>query len=323
MAISRIKEVIKMRITNRYNLPENIVNAIKAGIYKPRKDRVGVSQLINAPLIRQLTLKHWDNLEEDVSDRLWALLGTSVHYILEKGTPENAFGEEKLIVNTPKGTISGKSDLYHNEEVSDWKITSVYSFLLGAKPEWEAQLNVYKWLWEQNGFVVKKLTINAILRDWVRSKTLIDPEYPKIPFKTINVPMWDKDKIHFYILNRLELHSKEPLECTPEEKWVRPTTWAVMEEGKKRAKRVLDTEEKAMKWLEDNSDFYIDILEGLYLVMKKGLKKPKGEFMTKEEALDHIKEEETLYVVKRKGINVKCESYCNVSAFCPFYENKA
>ena len=195
---------------------------------------------------------------------MWALLGTSVHYILEKGAPEDSFGEESLSADIGGITIIGKSDLYHNKGIEDWKVTSVYSFQLGMKPEWKAQQNLYRWLWKENGFPVEKLTINAILRDWLKSKMLADSNYPRIPFQSVRVAIWDYHSTIKYILERIELHNQNsPLECTPEEKWARPTTWAVMKKGQKRAKRVLNTEKEAEEWMCNQKDLFVEERKGL------------------------------------------------------------
>ncbi len=270
-----------MKITNKYNLPEALVNVITKDIRQPKEGEMHVTGVINAPLVRKLTIEHWNEIEEDVIDRLWALLGTSVHYILEEGTPDNAFGEEELTANIGGITIIGKSDVYHNKGIEDWKVTSVYSFLLGMKPEWVAQLNVYKWLWEENGFSIESLKINAILRDWLKSKTLTNSDYPPIPFNSVKIPLWKHDFTVKYILNRIVLHTQDPPpECTPEEKWTRPTTYAVIRKGQIRAKRVLSSPEEAKEWIGEQKD---------------------------------------LFVEERKGRNVKCEEYCNVSKFCEYY----
>ena len=42
-------------------------------------------------------------------------------------------------------------------DVVDYKVTSVWSLLLGEKPEWEKQLNTYAWLIEKN----KNATVRA------------------------------------------------------------------------------------------------------------------------------------------------------------------
>jgi len=276
-----------MKITNNFNLPESLVNIIKKDIREPKDGEMHVTELVGSPLIRKLRIKHWNELEEDVSDRLWALLGTSVHYILEKGAPEDAFGEEELTAHIGGITIIGKSDLYHNKGIEDWKVTSVYSFLLGMKPEWEAQQNIYKWLWKENGFPVETLNINAILRDWLKSKILTDSNYPKIPFQSMKVNVWNYHSTIKYILNRIVLHAeKPPPECTPGEKWTRPTTYAVMKVGQKKAKRVLSSNELAEEWLSYQ---------------------------------ENLKD---LFVEERKGTNVRCESYCSVKNFCPYYNKR-
>ena len=276
-----------MILTNNFDLPEAIYNVMMRDIYQPTRSRMRVTELINAPLIKELMIKHWKELTEDCSDGLWRLLGTSVHYILESGTPDNALGEERLSFTIGDTTISGKSDLYHNEGIEDWKVTSVFSFLLGEKPEWIAQLNMYKWLWEKNGFPVKSLKINAILRDWQRSKAKFDPTYPQIPFLSFDVPIWNNSIITEYIFDRIAEHAIKPArECTDDQKWKRPTTYAVMKEGAKRARRVLDTEKEAEKYIKDLDE-----------------DKQKG-----------------LFVDKRQGLCVKCEDYCIVRDFCPYYK---
>lgn len=274
-----------MIVTNKYNLPSSIVKAVSIN-FPPREDRISVTDLINAPLIRYLKMKHWDELTEDASDKLWMLLGTSMHYILEQHSPEDAFQEERLTANINGITISGKSDLYQNGVITDWKVTSVFSFLLGNKPEWEAQLNVYAWLWRENGFPVEKLLINALLRDWQKSKIFKDSNYPEIPFIEVEIPLWSMEDIEEYIIGRINLHKQIPLaECTPEERWQRPTTYAVMKKGRESAVRVYDSmleaETKIDNIAKDRSSHYIDV---------------------------------------REGKRIRCEDYCIVNKFCPYYK---
>ena len=102
-----------MKLSNVYNLPEAMVNAM-SNFQKPSKDVIRVSELINAPKQKELRIKHWNKIEEDVSERLWALLGNAVHYILEKGAPTDGFGEERLKAKIAGVTISGQSDLFHD-----------------------------------------------------------------------------------------------------------------------------------------------------------------------------------------------------------------
>lgn len=267
-----------MRLTNVFDLPEAMLN-VMGQFRKPQEKRISVTELVGAPLIRHLRMKHWDELEEDASERLWALLGQSVHYSLEKGTPLDAIQEERLEARFGDIVISGQSDLYHNEAIEDYKVTSVYSFVLGSKPEWERQLNVYAHLWRESGFPVKALKIRAILRDWQKSRTLTDPDYPKIPFVTVDIPLWTPEIAEDYIELRIQAHTSDVLECAPEEKWTRPTTYAIMKGANKRAARVLDTMEEAEAWIGYQKGFSI---------------------------------------VERPGKDVRCEDYCQVRAFCPY-----
>jgi len=265
-----------MNLTNHYGLPDAMINVMNS-FHRPVEGRISVTELIGAPLVRQLRMGHWDELEEDASDRLWALLGQSVHYALEKGAPPDSLEEERLEIKINDITVSGRSDLWHNGVIEDYKVTSVYAFLLGDKPEWERQLNVYGYMWAMNGFDVTGLKIRAILRDWVKSKARLNDGYPNIPFHTIDVPLWSMVETENYIHERLRLHFAPPLECTPEEKWTRPTTYAVVKKGAKKASRVFDTKEKAEAYA-------------------------KGGYE----------------IVERPGMDVRCEEYCQVRAFCPY-----
>ena len=309
-----------MRLLNAHNIPEAMIKAM-SNFQEPKEDVLRVSELIGAPKQKKLRIKYWAFIEEDASERLWALLGQAVHYILEKGAPDNSFKEERLQYMIDGVLISGQSDIWCDGEIGDYKVTSVYSFLLGMKPEWVAQLNVYRWLWEKNGFKTNSLKIHAILRDWIKSKAMLDPKYPQINQITVDIPLWTMKETEAYIKRRIALHKlpKAP-DCTDEEKWTRPTTYAVMEKDGKRARRVCSTIGEANLWVKNNSKWYIVTDEKKkspsFLVMKHGLVKHRGAFKTLEEAESYVKINETLRVEIRKGKNVKCEGYCNVAKWC-------
>ena len=260
-----------MLTTNKYNLPETIFNVLSEGAHKPVEGRYGVNDLVGAPLPRILKMKHWNELTQDIGDMMWLLLGKSVHYILEGGAPKEGIAEEKMVIQYGDKQIVGIPDLWHNEVVEDWKITSVFSFLLGDKPEWEQQLNLYSWMYRLKGFIVSGLKINAILRDWMKSKSLQDSDYPAIPFMSVDVPLWDVDRQNEYVGDRVMLHRTAEHNataeiCTPAERWERPTTYAVMKKGNKKAARVLPTEQEAKTWIDlagdDNAKYDIEERKG-------------------------------------------------------------
>src|SRR5258708_5804844 len=70
-------------ITNNYNLPQPLVEAIKADSYEVSGD-ISTTTLINSPRIRMLKKMYGRELEEDVSGYLWAIMGTCIHNILER-----------------------------------------------------------------------------------------------------------------------------------------------------------------------------------------------------------------------------------------------
>ena len=73
-----------MKQHNSHNLPAPIVKVLTGGSYCPSAERVGVTQLIGPPLVKYLTIKHWDELEEDIIDRSFAMFGTAVHDVLDR-----------------------------------------------------------------------------------------------------------------------------------------------------------------------------------------------------------------------------------------------
>jgi hypothetical protein len=293
-----------MKITNEFGLPKQLVDVIESTSYPPKPDRMGVTDLINPPLIRTLKIRHYDELVADVSDYIWMLLGISVDYILNK-YDENVITQHKIEMPwqlpTPDRyyTLVGKLDVIDGGSIEDWKVTSVWSFLAGnIKPEWEQQLNCYAFLrsteiMRPENYDIPQVTglkINAVLRDWQLSKA-VQPDYPRKAAITIPVPLWTYDEQAKFIKERFEDHFCHPMrECTPEEKWQRPTVYALMKKGRKSAIKVENT-------MEDIRNY----------VIKKGI----------------VVGEKGYSVVDRPGACVRCDSYCQVLCFCPYNKAKA
>lgn len=284
-------------ITNRFNLPAPIFNAVNKE-YKPNPERFSVTDLIGPPLIRHLKLKHWEELSEDASERPWMLLGSAVDKVISENA-EGAVVQHKFEILIDGVVIVGKLDIWYPiaEKIEDWKVTSVWSFLLGDKKDWERQLNCYAW-GKRREFIEQKLDnkisslfINAILRDWQKSKMLQDRDYPRIPFVSKNIPLWTFEEQEQYIKQQLEYHRMaEPKECSSEEKWERPTKFAVMKKGRKSALRVLDSESEAYAWIEE------------------------------QETAPHQKKwvSGNISVIERPGECVRCLNYCPVRGVCPY-----
>ena len=274
-----------MKITNNYDLPAPLVSAILNDTYEKLGD-ISVTRLIGAPRKHQLELRHDAEVVQDATDFLWSLLGQSIHEIFKRSDRDGKdyLTEQRLTAACGGWVISGQPDLVTADGVvQDWKVTSVYSFLLGDKPEWETQLNCYAWLLQENGYKVSALQIVGILRDWMQSKAG-EGNYPPVPFLLKDIPLWSKAARQRYVEERVAIHQfavdapdDELPECTDEERWARPTTWAVKKKGNKKAARVLASEAEAMTWIAGASGFEIE---------------------------------------ERPGRNIRCEEYCAAAPFC-------
>lgn len=273
-----------MKINNPRNLPEALVRAVSWATYKPNPMRMSVTDLIGSPLARSLKHKFYDQIEADVEDMTWAMLGTAFHMLMDKHAPDSAHSEKKIEFVIGGYTLVGIPDVHQDGTLDDYKTTSVFSFKLGEKKDWERQLNVYTYMLAKGSDIeIKKLRIIAILRDWMKSKAKTDREYPKHPLIAVDIPMWPLEYTEMYIRDRLEIH-KTLAECTPEERWQRPTVYAVKKKGVKTSKRNLSTMEEAEAWMIKNTP----------------------------------EKDSKLYSIEvRPGEDTKCLDYCSVAKWCP------
>lgn len=253
-----------MKLTNKYNLPQTFVNVLNRPTYTKGKAHLSATEIITSPRIVQLKKIHWDNLEEDVADKVWAIFGTAIHAVLELGKDDHHIIEQRLHANVDGWDISGAIDLQRIEDdgiiVADYKTTGAWA-VMNEKSDWEQQLNIYAWLVEKVKKVpVKKVEIIAIIRDWSRRDAQVKEGYPEAPIKVIDVPLWTFEQRENFIKERIQLHSNALFatetaddlpECTPSEMWEKPAFWAVRKIGNKRATAVLDTEDKALAKIEE------------------------------------------------------------------------
>jgi len=277
-----------MQITNRLNLPEPLVNAVRNDPYNRGDADISVTGLIGSPYQRRLASIHKDEVTEDVSDRIFALFGQAVHSILERGRAPGYRMEERLFAEFTLGDerqfrISGAFDVITPDgQLQDWKVTSCAAIRDGPKKDWIAQLNSLSFLCWHNGITVTDLEVIAILRDWSRGKIgLWDGEYPLQPVVRLQIPRWDVLDTDGYIADRLALHfDSDPSPCTPEERWHQPDKWAVTKIGAKRALKLHDSHEAAQAQIAVHPH------------------------------------SETLRVVFRQGEDTRCGNYCPVAPYC-------
>jgi len=242
-----------MNYTNEANLPAPFVSAVINDKYDyAAAGDLSATGAILPPRIRELTRRHNNELTEDVSDRVWMLIGDIGHTILERSGADNVIQEERLSTELHGWTVTGKVDLIAEHagaySIQDWKFTSVWA-VKDMKPEWEQQLNIYAALAAANGFHISKLQIVAILRDWSKLRAAREKDYPQVGVVVRDVPLWLPGKQAGYLSERVLLHQAAqhmadddlPL-CTEEERWRKPDVWAVKKKGGKRALKLFDSD---------------------------------------------------------------------------------
>lgn len=256
-----------MRLTNKLGLPDTFVNVIKRPQYTKGDSQISVTEMMNSPQIVQLKRKHWDELEEDAADMVWSLFGSAVHNILEHGKDQHHIVEQRIFTEFGGWRLSGQIDLQEVYDdgvvVSDYKVTGAWA-VMNQKADWHNQLNVYAWLIErETKRKVKGLQIIAIVRDWSRRDT-VKEGYPPAPVTTIPIPLWSYEEREKYVKTRLSLHGDalfgDAPACTSDDMWEKPTTYAVVKEGAKRAKSVHETLEAAQAAL--SPGYTVEVREG-------------------------------------------------------------
>lgn len=290
-------------------------NALAKDTYVGGGD-ISITRLISPPRIVTLRKYHEDEIVEDASDRIWSLLGSSTHRMLELSADERHKVEVRLSMpiqglHLDDGPLTwrmtGQPDVYDQDEEAlyDYKVTSVWSVLFGDHPEWEAQVNLQAMLHRHKGDKVSKGYIITIIRDWQSAKSKHEKNYPPTAVKKIAIPMWSQERCLQYAQDRLKIHQKAQLDyiasgkkaesltmCSEEERWYRGQKFVVNRAKtktgvpNKRADRLCDTKEEAEKFLLANPST------------------PAG---------THY-----LPIEERKGVYRRCMEYCDVAMFCDF-----
>lgn len=274
-----------------------IIEAIRSlDIYKRGDARFTTTELVQPERILSLTHKHFpDGIKEEAG--VWQVMGSALHQVLKEAAhlvdPKRFITEQRFSATMPGGTIiSSQIDVYDRETktLDNYKVCSVWKFILQDSPEWEQQLNVEACVLRMNDLEVRKVRNVAFLRDWNQRKarTTKQDDYPQSDIHEMEVPLWPIGKQQHWILERIEKHDasvEDSPVCTKKERWQRDTVFALMKKGRKSAIRLLDDEDRAyamMKW-------------------EQG-KAPLGQF----------------YIEERPSEPVRCLHFCPVAEFCSF-----
>lgn len=313
-------------LTNKFNLPEVFVQACKVDRHFTNGD-ISVTQLIDAPQIRQLKKSH--DIEEDVSDRIDMLMGTAVHHVLERsevkhysarqlmdaaqvfkdnGNPKaydatvkfakekfpEAFDSNNLIeanlqITVDGMVISGTLDKYYGlyKKLEDYKNCSVYNYIYEEAKK--------KWDAQINVYA-------AMLRE---NGHPVDQASIIAIFKdwsragTLKSKDYPKSKV-------MEI----PITLLPHDKVMKYIAGRVaLHKKADEGGNVLCTAKD--RWATADS----------YAVMNKGGKKALRKMDTRENAQQWIDDNALKYpntfIQERPGEQKRCDQYCPVRSVCP------
>jgi hypothetical protein len=296
-----------MKITNQHQLPDIFCEAVS--LFDSDYDRgdsdYTATELIKPVRINVLTKRHWSDLSEDVSDRVWALGGQVKHLIfrrLAEKYPERYIAERRMFATVDDTKVSGQLDLYDRQTsvLWDYKESSVWKFVIGDTADWEAQANINRYCLEAgdndsgNGesgnsagtapaplSPVSALQNLVILKDWKAREAEKKPDYPQCAVSVVDIPIWSDKECETFIGKRIEEYRQGEIElplCTSEEMWERPAKFAACKRGRKSAVKLHDTEGEAVAHVSQLGAGH--------------------------------------YIERRPNERVRCERYCPVSDFC-------
>jgi len=259
---------------NKHNLPQWLYETIlwSRANYSAGLSNYTTTSLLKPTRIYALEKIHKEEIEEDVSDSFASFFGDSIHTAMESALKDNPryIVEQRFYrqieVDGKVFTIGGQIDLYDSElkTLSDHKFTSIMKLLMGEKKEYETQLAINRWLLRGASYEVDSVKINLFIKDWRKGESKKNPNYPDIPFVELEFPLWPDSNVEDFLVN--SVREKEfalqghHAPCTPEERWSRPTKWALMKNGQKRAVKLFDSEQAAVSAV--GNGMYVEVRPG-------------------------------------------------------------
>lgn len=277
------------KLTNVKGLPEALVKAMQNDPYNAGDSDFTATGLLKPARVVELEKRHAHEITEDAEDGIYRLYGQVAHGILERANMADMAEKRFFATFTVGGKdykVSAQMDTLSivDGTLSDFKFTTAWGFKKDQPPkaEWVAQLNIQLELMRMNGLDAKALQIIGLLRDFQLSQAKGDPNYPQAPVATHSIPMWSREQTQAFIKMRIAAHvdARTALpECTAEERWAKPDTWAVIKKGQKRA------------------------ING-------------GVQLNEKAALAVAERNPGTVVVYRPGESVRCASYCSAAQFC-------
>lgn len=328
------------RITNKHDLPEMFVRAAKYDGHRTLGD-VSVTRLIDSPKIHHLKEKH--EYEEDVMDRVWMMLGTGVHYALERAN--NKVRQARVIhdffsVLAEMKEYVGEEKKNKIDKLKKFVESELLSELPGAdddRYETEKTLTMD----------VEGLTISGT-RD-VKDKetnTIIDYKvtsayafmYPE------NLKKWKAQLNIYRLLEEMNGGKVDGLQVMAIFKDWSPSAYQRSNDYPDAPIKVIDldliNEDKLWEYVKKRAQKHKRAMNGdvpnctpaekwsesdQYAVKKEGAKKAVRVFTDEDAAKDFMantkyKYKGKLYIENRPGTDKRCENFCPVKMFCDQYK---
>ena len=167
----------------------------------------------------------------------------------------------------------------------DWKARKAYAVMNGRESD-EQQLNIYAWLMRKNDKEVIQLQIVNIIRDHSSFEAERNPSYPQREVVVTDIDLWTFAEQERFVKEKIQSHQIASIslpECTPEERWIRPSKFAVQKtHDSKRAFKLFNNGKDAKK----------------------------------------VANEKGYIVEERKGEPIRCQRVCEVSEFCEQYQSE-
>jgi len=245
--------------------------------YDDRTNLISATSLLKPT--RALVLKHQNQgLDKtvDIASLVPSRMGSAIHAIAEQAWTDRgnvskalkALGTSKLgeimIINPDKPPkeneipvyveqrhekqvgdyiISGKYDLVLDGTLSDYKSTSIWTYIFDSNAlKYTQQGSIYKWL-APDRITDDKVDIQFIFTDWSSSQAARDPKYPQSRVLTRSYPLWSVEQTEKYITDKLsditrylDKPQDELPECVADELWESETKFKYFKNPNKMAR---------------------------------------------------------------------------------------
>lgn len=270
--------------------------------------KISTTTLPRAPRQRILYERHSHRVWVDPISNFWKLYGNLIHLLLEQHGGIGNIVEKRIGLNLEVGDtmvhLHGKPDWYGTEErkETDYKFTSVWSYICGDHEEHKAQLNVNAFLLRNVlGQKVEALQNLYMFRDWKKQDAARIPNYPKEQVLVVPCEVWTDERVLEYIRDRISAHiennprkDEDLTPCTPEERWEAEPLFKIIKINPKTGEP-----QKVSKYRSRDKKECEDWVE-----------------------VETKKKDEKFIIRESKGFPKKCAEFCEISRYCIQYQQE-